>query len=100
MSKRHPSFDESYTAAQAHDTGNGAMSYTSTSPEFPGVICREIHVYAEGRGEDSLWYEASSDPARKEFSTPGAALRHTQSLRSIPDETFVAEAKRRGMKIS
>ena len=100
MFKRHASFDESFTAAQAYDTGNGAMKYRSTSPEFPGVECHEIQFYAKGRGSDSLWYEASSDPARKEFSNPAAALRHTQSLRALPDESLIAEVKRRGIKIA
>ncbi len=97
--ERHESFDESYSDAQAYDVG-GAMSYTSTSPQFPGVVCREIQVYVKGRGSDSLWYEAANDPAEKRFSRPEAAMQHGRSIAAMPDETLIAEAKRRGLKLA
>ena len=99
-SHRHTSFNASYHDADAHDTGNGAISYTSTSPTYPGVLCREIEFYATGRGTDHLWYEATDDPAKKQFTTPGAALAHTRSLSALPDATLLAELKRRGIKTS
>jgi hypothetical protein len=93
-----------WTNIGRRDTGNGAIKYWSESKDYPGVRMYEVNVYARGRGENSLWYEAIGDQERREFTTPAkAADRYEQLNRESAAERELCAIKanliRRGIRL-